>query len=51
MMTPKGIDMKRFFERYSYQSVVLFLNQIAIAIFGLVLALAFSLYLSAICCK
>ena len=40
MMIPKGIDMKRFFERYSYQSVVLFLNQIAIAIFGLVLALA-----------
>ena len=32
--------MKDFFERYSYESVHLFLNQIAIGIFGLVLALA-----------
>lgn len=32
--------MKSFFERYSYQSVILFLNQVAIAIFGLMLALA-----------
>lgn len=32
--------MKNFLKRYSYQSVVLFLNQIAIALFGLVLSLA-----------
>ena len=32
--------MKDFFERYSYQSVHLFLNQIAIGIFGTVLAFA-----------
>lgn len=32
--------MKRFMERYSYDSVHLFLNQIAIALFGLVLSLA-----------
>jgi len=32
--------MKDFFSRYSYNSVRLFLNQIAIAMFGLVLALA-----------
>ena len=30
--------MKHFFEKYSYTSVKLFLNQIAIAMFGLVLA-------------
>ena len=32
--------MKEFFKRYSYPSVILFVNQIAIAIFGLVLALS-----------
>jgi hypothetical protein len=32
--------MKDFFERYSYESVHLFLNQVAIGLFGLVLALA-----------
>lgn len=32
--------MKDFFQRYSYNSVKLFLNQIAISMFGLVLALA-----------
>ncbi len=33
-------DMKEFFKRYSYESVHLFLNQVAIGLFGLVLALA-----------
>ena len=32
--------MKDFFKRYSYQSVHLFLNQVAIGLFGMVLALA-----------
>ena len=32
--------MKEFFKRYSYQSVHLLLNQVAIGLFGLVLALA-----------
>ncbi len=32
--------MKKFMERYSYESVHLFLNQIAIALFGLVLAIS-----------
>ena len=32
--------MKDFFSRYSYQSVHLFLNQVAIGLFGMVLALA-----------
>lgn len=32
--------MKDFFKRYSYPSVILFVNQIAIALFGLVLALS-----------
>lgn len=32
--------MKEFFKRYSYQSVLLFVIQIAIAMFGLVLSLA-----------
>ena len=32
--------MKEFFKRYSYESVHLFLNQVAIGLFGLVLALA-----------
>ena len=32
--------MKRFLERYSYDCVKLLLDQVAIAIFGLVLALA-----------
>ena len=32
--------MKDFFTRYSYQSVHLFLNQVAIGLFGMVLALA-----------
>ena len=32
--------MKNFFERYSYESVHLLLNQVAIGIFGLMLALA-----------
>ncbi|MBE6584120.1 MAG: hypothetical protein E7649_03930 [Ruminococcaceae bacterium] len=32
--------MKKFMERYSYESVHLFLNQVAIALFGLTLALA-----------
>ena len=32
--------MKYFFEKYSYSSVCLFLNQIAIGIFGMMLALA-----------
>ena len=32
--------MKKFFERYSYESVRLFLNQIAIGLFGVTLALA-----------
>lgn len=32
--------MKDFFRRYSYESVHLFLNQVAIGLFGLVLALA-----------
>lgn len=32
--------MKEFFQRYSYESVRLFLNQLAIGIFGCVLALA-----------
>lgn len=32
--------MKDFFEKYSYSSVCLFLNQIAIGIFGMMLALA-----------
>ena len=32
--------MKKFMERYSYESVHLFLNQIAIGLFGLTLALA-----------
>jgi hypothetical protein len=32
-------QMKDFFQRYSYQSVRLFLNQIAIGLFGFVLAL------------
>lgn len=32
--------MKEFFKRYSYQSVHLFLNQIAIGLFGMVLALS-----------
>ena len=32
--------MKDFFKRYSYESVHLFLNQVAIGLFGLVLALA-----------
>ena len=32
--------MKDFFQRYSYESVHLFLNQVAIGLFGLVLALA-----------
>lgn len=32
--------MKEFFKRYSYQSVHLFLNQVAIGLFGTVLALA-----------
>ena len=32
--------MKDFFKRYSYQSVHLFLNQVAIGLFGIVLALA-----------
>ena len=34
------IIMKDFFNRYSYQSVHLFLNQIAIGLFGMVLALS-----------
>ena len=33
-------SMKDFFKRYSYESVLLFVNQIAIGIFGLVLVLA-----------
>ena len=32
--------MKKFFEKYSYESVRLFLNQFAISLFGLTLALA-----------
>ena len=36
----KGTDMKEFFKRYSYESVLLFVNQVAIGIFGLVLVLA-----------
>lgn len=32
--------MKDFFKRYSYQSVHLFLNQVAIGLFGMVLALS-----------
>ena len=32
--------MKEFFKRYSYESVHLLLNQVAIGLFGLVLALA-----------
>ena len=32
--------MKDFFKRYSYQSMHLFLNQVAIGLFGMVLALA-----------
>ncbi len=32
--------MKDFFKRYSYQSVHLFLNQVAIGLFGIVLALS-----------
>lgn len=36
----QGKLMKHFFEKYSYTSVKLFLNQIAIAMFGLVLALS-----------
>lgn len=32
--------MKKFMSRYSYESVVLFLNQVAIGLFGMVLALA-----------
>lgn len=32
--------MKNFFEKYSYESVRLFLNQVAISLFGLTLALA-----------
>lgn len=34
------IIMKDFFSRYSYQTVHLFLNQVAIGLFGMVLALA-----------
>ena len=34
------VIMKDFFSRYSYQSMHLFLNQIAIGLFGVVLALA-----------
>ena len=34
--------MKKFMERYSYESVHLFLNQVAIGLFGLTLALATS---------
>lgn len=33
-------NMKQFMERYSYESVHLFLNQIAIGLFGMTLALA-----------
>jgi hypothetical protein len=40
----KGYKMKEFFKRYSYESVRLFLNQIAIGIFGSVLALAVAEY-------
>lgn len=32
--------MKEFFKKYSYESVLLFVNQIAIGLFGMVLALA-----------
>lgn len=32
--------MKEFFKRYSYESVLLFVNQVAIGLFGLVLVLA-----------
>lgn len=34
------IVMKDFFKRYSYESVLLFVNQVAIGLFGLVLVLA-----------
>ena len=34
------IDMKDFFKKYSYESVLLFVNQVAIGLFGLVLVLA-----------
>ncbi len=34
------VNMKDFFKRYSYESVLLFVNQIVIGIFGLVLVLA-----------
>jgi hypothetical protein len=40
LFTPKGEIMKSFWKRYSYSIVKLFVNQFAISIFGLVLALA-----------
>lgn len=40
LFTPKGELMKSFWKRYSYSVIKLFVNQFAISIFGLVLALA-----------
>lgn len=40
MFLRKGIYMKKFMERYSYESVHLLLNQVAIGLFGMTLALA-----------
>ena len=36
----RTLEMKEFFKRYSYDSVRLFINQVVIGLFGLVLALA-----------